>query len=210
MPRPRFNKLDEATREGLLEAAAREFASRGFDGASLNRIIETAGISKGGFYYYFDDKADLFGMVVLAAWDALRPSEPLDIDTLRPETYWPELMRAAGEMAARAQEKDWMAGIARLIYHPPPVAGVDQVVRDQFAQVRALLRKILRRGQQLGVVRQDLPEGLLLSAVLGAAESSDRWMVDHWEELDEQTVRHCSDALFRMLRTMASPAAAGT
>jgi AcrR family transcriptional regulator len=33
-------------------------------GASLNRILEQAGISKGSAYYYFDDKADVFLTVV--------------------------------------------------------------------------------------------------------------------------------------------------
>ena len=57
MPRPRFNKLTAEKRESILEAAAKEFATHGFEGASLNQILSNAGISKGAAYYYFDDKA---------------------------------------------------------------------------------------------------------------------------------------------------------
>ncbi len=60
MARPRFGNLDAATRRKILETAAVEFAARGFDGTSLNHLIEDLGISKGSFYYYFDDKVDLF------------------------------------------------------------------------------------------------------------------------------------------------------
>ena len=60
MARPRFQNLDQETRNHILETAAEEFAAQGFDGTSLNRLIESLGISKGSFYYYFDDKADLF------------------------------------------------------------------------------------------------------------------------------------------------------
>ena len=47
MPRPRFNKLSAEKRECILEAAAKEFAAHGYDGASLNRILDETGISKG-------------------------------------------------------------------------------------------------------------------------------------------------------------------
>ena len=60
MARPRFRNLDRETRHRILETAAVEFASRGFEGTSLNQLIDRLGISKGSFYYYFDDKADLF------------------------------------------------------------------------------------------------------------------------------------------------------
>ncbi len=60
MPRPRFNKLAPEKRERIMEAAAKEFAAYGYEGASLNRILEQAEVSKGAAYYYFDDKADLF------------------------------------------------------------------------------------------------------------------------------------------------------
>ena len=46
MPRPRFDKLAEEKRERILEAAAKEFAARGYDGASMNRILD-GNISKG-------------------------------------------------------------------------------------------------------------------------------------------------------------------
>ncbi len=51
MPLPRFEKLDEPRRRAILAAAAEEFGDLGFDGASYNRIIKRAGISKGAMYY---------------------------------------------------------------------------------------------------------------------------------------------------------------
>ena len=63
MPRPRFHKLPPAQQQAILGAALDEFATRGFSAASLNRIIEAAGISKGSMYYYFDGKEDLYAHV---------------------------------------------------------------------------------------------------------------------------------------------------
>ncbi|KPU43880.1 DNA-binding transcriptional repressor AcrR [Oxobacter pfennigii] len=44
----------------LLEAALDEFITKNFEDASLNAVIKNAGISKGTFYYHFQDKQALY------------------------------------------------------------------------------------------------------------------------------------------------------
>lgn len=46
--------------EALLSAALDEFIAHGYDGASINRILDTAGMSKGQFYYHFGSKEALY------------------------------------------------------------------------------------------------------------------------------------------------------
>jgi AcrR family transcriptional regulator len=91
MARPRFANLDLDTRHRILETAAEEFAARGFDGVSLNQLIDRLEMSKGSFYYYFDDKADLFTTVADLAWAIVLPVEQLDIETFNAENYWTSL-----------------------------------------------------------------------------------------------------------------------
>jgi len=50
----------ELTRTALVEAAAQVFARRGFYGASLEEIAETAGFTRGAIYKNFADKEELF------------------------------------------------------------------------------------------------------------------------------------------------------
>jgi AcrR family transcriptional regulator len=50
----------ERTRNALLDAAAEVFARRGFNGASLDEIAETAGFTRGAIYKHFEGKEDLF------------------------------------------------------------------------------------------------------------------------------------------------------
>jgi AcrR family transcriptional regulator len=61
MPTKRYDNLDPAMQRRLLDAAQAEFTEHGYEAASLNRIIATAGMSKGSLYYYFENKADLYG-----------------------------------------------------------------------------------------------------------------------------------------------------
>lgn len=46
--------------DALFEAALEEFISEGYDQASINRILQQAGMSKGQFYYHFQNKEGLY------------------------------------------------------------------------------------------------------------------------------------------------------
>lgn len=204
MPRPRFARLEPDRRHALLDAAAEEFATHGFSGASLNRVIETAGLSKGAFYYYFDDKADLLATVLERSWQVLLPEQPLELDELDEASFWPTVERLFFEASARTQQYPWLAGIAKLIYHPPLTAGVENLVAEQLDRARSWLGELLVRGQRLGVVRSDLPGGLLLAMTMAAAEAADRWMVDHWGEIEPAAFDAMAHHLFATLRRIVA------
>ena len=49
----------DATRRQLLDAALAVIAERGYAEATVDRIVEVAGVSKGVAYYHFSSKADI-------------------------------------------------------------------------------------------------------------------------------------------------------
>jgi AcrR family transcriptional regulator len=54
----------ERTRTALIASARHVFATRGFEGASLDEIAEAAGYTRGAIYKHFANKEDLFFAVV--------------------------------------------------------------------------------------------------------------------------------------------------
>jgi AcrR family transcriptional regulator len=62
-PGPRGRGSD-ASRRRLFEAAAREFATHGFEGASVDRIASSARLNKAMIYYHFGSKARLYGDIL--------------------------------------------------------------------------------------------------------------------------------------------------
>jgi AcrR family transcriptional regulator len=50
----------ERTRAALVASARHAFATRGFDGASLDEIADAAGYTRGAIYRHFANKEDLF------------------------------------------------------------------------------------------------------------------------------------------------------
>ena len=71
MPSSTFLNLPAEKQEKLLEAATREFSHRPFNEASINQIIKEAGIPRGSFYMYFQDKEDLFRYLIKGYMDQL-------------------------------------------------------------------------------------------------------------------------------------------
>ncbi|WP_066175789.1 TetR/AcrR family transcriptional regulator [Bacillus marinisedimentorum] len=60
MPKPTFYNLKEEKKKTLIEAARKEFARVSLYEASISNILKTAGIPRGSFYQYFEDKEDAF------------------------------------------------------------------------------------------------------------------------------------------------------
>jgi AcrR family transcriptional regulator len=55
---------DNSKRRQILDGARKVFMDLGFDGASMNEIARSAGVSKGTLYVYFADKSRLFEAIV--------------------------------------------------------------------------------------------------------------------------------------------------
>lgn len=73
----------QQTRDVLIEAATEVFARRGYEGASLEEIAETAGFTRGAIYNHFAGKEELFFAVsdganqrVIESFRAIAPSGP--------------------------------------------------------------------------------------------------------------------------------------
>lgn len=101
MATERFLKLSQEKKDRILQAARHEFARVPFEDASINQIIREAGISRGSFYTYFEDKLDLLHYVFRD-------------EGMRNEQYFRELLlRKQGNYWEALHE--WVYSIAKLI-----------------------------------------------------------------------------------------------
>jgi AcrR family transcriptional regulator len=170
--------LDPAREEELLIAAARAFATAGYAGASLNTVIAEAGWAKSSFYHYFPDKRRLHDHVVdtLAARlvDGVQVPEPGVLSAARFWVAMAELLDGLGRTAARRPET-WFLGE---MFHRP-VSDDDGRLQELRDRVDRWLRRALVRGREVGVVRDDLPEELLIELTLAVLQTLDRWAVRH-------------------------------
>ena len=64
MPTNTFFNLSNEKKDNIINAAKKEFCEKAFYDASINKIIKEAGISRGAFYLYFENKEDLFTYIM--------------------------------------------------------------------------------------------------------------------------------------------------
>jgi AcrR family transcriptional regulator len=208
MPLPRFEKLDAARRRSILAAAAEEFGERGFEGASYNRIIERAGISKGAMYYYFADKDDLYRTVLEAAiaeWfeHVGFPSEAIDA-----ESFW------------RACEATYERSLRFLFADPQHAALCLSITRARVRleghplllelsqRVLEWTEQLVQEGQRVGAVRSDLPPGLLVHVAVSLMEAGDRWLASNWSQITPDQVESTAAMMVDLFRRVGEPGGA--
>jgi AcrR family transcriptional regulator len=203
MPRPRFARLPQARRTALLEAAAQQFGTHGFEDASLNQILEHAGISKGAAYYYFDDKEDLFLTVVRHYMAELNLGEYFVglADNATAENFWSSLAEVYRRAFVNSHDLPWAFGVWRAasdMLRAKPGGPLADFANEWLA----IALELFKRGQVLGVIRSDLPDDLLLSWARAVDDAHDRWVLAHWDELDANALSAAADRMVDGLRRL--------
>lgn len=208
MPLPRFATLAPERRAAILAAAAEEFGRAGLEGASYNRIIARAGVSKGAMYYYFDNKEDLF-LTVLAdlaerAGAAIgAPGEFTDA-----AGFWREMRALCARTAEFFLSQPSVAGLAKSLLAAPAAAGDTLLagpLREYTGRLERYTAELLRRGQEVGAVRTDLPVELLAHLLTGLGEALDRWLFARWEQLDAAELAALPDRYIDLFARLAAP-----
>jgi AcrR family transcriptional regulator len=205
MPRPRFDRLSAKKQERILEAAAKEFSANGYDGASLNRILDAAGISKGAAYYYFDDKADLYTTTVLHYSRELMANLQIHVERLTAANFWDEFTDLYRQQFTGYAERPWVFGVAKAGGTLSMETIMETPLAELWEQAQVLLAQWLQRGRELGVIRGDLPEELLLSLLVALDEVHDRWLYTHWSELAADDLEQAAVRVSDMLRRLLTP-----
>lgn len=182
VPRPRFARLAPERREAILDAAAAEFGEHGFSRASYNQIIDRAGLSKGAMYYYFADKQDLYATVVKEVTEQvfalLEPIGPFESSA----EFWAEIEAFASSLYVRVLSLPRLVQLMPALLNPRPSAEDAEVLSEMYEHFGAFLQDLLGRGRKVGAVRSDLPDDLLLAAMLAVGEAVDRWIAKGWAQ----------------------------
>ncbi len=155
MPKPTFFNLPEDKRNRILEEAVIEFRDNNYDTASINKIVERSGISKGSFYQYFNDKEDVYLHIMSKIGEKkieyLKPSM-LNFSELSFYDALREMYRSAFEFAL--ENPDYLEIGNRMMRDN---SGILQKLRSAFSvKGDEMFITLLRRGQETGDIRLDL------------------------------------------------------
>ncbi len=157
MPRGEFDRSARKaqTRSRLLAAAARVYARRGFNGATLDEVASEAGLSKGAVYAHFGSKENLL-VALMEEYLAAQIAEQVGLF---------DQDRALAERPLAGSEH-WMEGLEE---HP-----------DRFR----LLMELWAHGQRDERLRHSLARGFDALRATLASFASDSAAADGFELLD--------------------------
>jgi len=190
----------------LLETAAREFATKGYEHASLNAIIRDCDMSKSSFYHYVGSKAALFDVVVQEAMREL--ARVLDIPApqeLAGPHYWDTVTRLVTEVLAVAARADWYADVGRLFYLPDAPVQHRPIMGETVKSVAAWVDQALASGRACGAIRDDLPLSLQLALVNDVLRCLDHWSLQHLHEYPEPAQVDITRIQIDVLRRLLAP-----
>lgn len=203
MPYSRFNNLPTSKQEEILQAAADEFAAHDFENASFNRIIDNAGISKGAMYYYFADKEDVYRTVLDVWFSELLEKIQSRSDPQTSTAYWEEWRAIFQRSFHYFQQKPLAAAILWQSIRSRAAGRAHPVLVLLADQLRDWMDDLLKKGCQLGAVRTDLPEGLLLESTFSMLEGFDRWLAEQWQDAFEHSIDEIAEDVTDLLRRIA-------
>jgi len=152
---PRQRRLPRAeTRRRVLDAAARVFAERGYDAATLDDVAAAAGFSKGAVYSNFTDKREVFLSLMQERIE--ERIERVRGVTRRLDGAGEQIESAAGELEGLiATDADW-----HLLFIEFWTRAVrDPELRADLAARRRPMRELIARflEEQAGALGRPLP-----------------------------------------------------
>lgn len=148
MPRVSQDQLD-ARRQEILAGARACFARHGYEGATVRRLEDETGLSRGAIFHHFRDKESLF--LAVAEDDAAAMTETVARNGLV------QVMRDLLDRAAAPETTGWLGTqleVSRRLRTDPEFAA-RWAARTEA--VSAATRERLARGREARVLRDDVP-----------------------------------------------------
>jgi len=181
VPRPRFDRLPGARQRAVLDTAAAEFTAHGYHAASINRVQKSLSLSKGAFYYWFDDKEDLFLAVLLDRLGKMSASVGgLLTDAPSTAPLWDQVEATCAAMIAHAlSDPETLLLFKAAVSLSPARSARTQAL---WAQLQQATEAIVVEGQLRGSVRTDLPAALIASVAVSILEGMDRYLLTRLED----------------------------
>ncbi|MEV8507192.1 helix-turn-helix domain-containing protein [Actinoplanes sp. NPDC051475] len=153
MPRVSQDQL-EARRHEILAAARGCFARYGYEGATVRRLEEATGLSRGAIFHHFRDKDSLF--LAVAEDDAAAMVETVARNGL--VQVMRDLLERAGASGDTAGWLGTQLEVSRRLRTDPEFA---KRWTERAAAVEAATRDRLQRQRDAGVLREDVPVDVL-------------------------------------------------
>jgi TetR/AcrR family transcriptional regulator, transcriptional repressor of aconitase len=149
VPKVSQDHLDSRRRQ-ILDGTRQCFARYGYDGATVRRMEEATGLSRGAIFHHFRDKEALF--LALALEEAQRMADVVA------EQGLVQVMR---ELLVHPEQHDWLGTRLEVARRLRADAEFRAGWAERSAEITAATKARLQRQRAAGKVRDDVDAGVL-------------------------------------------------
>jgi AcrR family transcriptional regulator len=155
----------EEKRRLLLDAAVRVFARKGYHAARVGDIAKEAGVAYGLLYHYFRSKDEILETIFRETWGGMLATVRSVEDAGGPAR---EQVRRVASIVLRSyvRDPDLVRVLVREVTRSPHL----QQEVEEVGHATTELERIVRRGQEEGEFRTNLPPRLAAAIFYGALE----------------------------------------
>ncbi|MEQ9244069.1 TetR/AcrR family transcriptional regulator [Roseovarius indicus] len=150
--RGRSRKDSADLRAAILGAATEEFSAKGFDGARVGAIAESAGVNINLVYHYFGNKESLFISVMEATYRTIRTHHnDMNLRALDPERAMSDLVRSTFDLFSQNHHIIGLLNSENM-HEARHIAQSDEI-RNLYNPLLEFISDTLERGVEKGVFR---------------------------------------------------------
>jgi TetR/AcrR family transcriptional regulator len=145
--------------EGILQAAVRLFARKGYEATSTREIVEAAGVTKPMIYYYFKNKEGLYEAVLTRFLSQFAARLRVVVDEPRePRDHLVEVVWAHLEYCREHRD---FARFFYAVFFGPEESALSESLVSATRQVQDLLIEACHRAVANGLVKPERMEALV-------------------------------------------------
>ena len=153
----RRNLKEEQRRAQIKEAAINLFSQKGYDQATMDDLVQEAGISKSLIYWYWKSKAALLSELIDTCMTTY--TELLQDIVNSNQSYPEKINRLIWEFTDAFKKSDRLNKLVHFcsLHHPKnPDENFGEQVNTYYKEVLSLIEAIMNEGVDIGMVKKDV------------------------------------------------------
>jgi len=178
------------TRQRIIAQAAPIFNQRGYEGCSIQAIMEATGLEKGGIYRHFESKEELAAEAFDYAWTFASTKRRQNLDGIA------DHVERLKQHIANFVTRTGLPGGCPLLNTAVDADNGNPVLRDRVRKAlrnwQTMLRNILEDGIQAGTVRAEIDVAAVANHIIGGLEGA---MLISRIERNDQALRQALEHL---------------
>ncbi len=160
MPKDTFYNLSDDKKRRIFDAAVQEFSTRRFSEASINQIVKAAGIPRGSFYQYFEDKEDLYLYIIEEIRQEKQRIAPYTKDLNPDADFFETIIQRTKESFELGRVKPEYTKIGMLM----EIDNSEFIMKLRVASAEKY-KKMIERDKERGLIKPEVDSELVINMI---------------------------------------------